>query len=31
MIQWFVPPIVVPAGFVALIVVLVLYRHFLGV
>jgi hypothetical protein len=30
MTQWFVPPIIVPAGLVVLIAVLVLYRHFVG-
>jgi hypothetical protein len=28
--QWFVPPIVIPAGLVALIVAIVLYRHLVG-
>jgi hypothetical protein len=28
--QWFVPPIVIPVGLVALIVAIVLYRHFVG-
>ena len=31
MTQWFVPPMVMPAGFVVFIVALVLYRHFVGV
>lgn len=30
MARWFVPPIVIPAGLVALIFVLVLYRHLVG-
>jgi hypothetical protein len=30
MSQWFVPPIVVPAGFAILIVAVVLYRYILG-
>ena len=30
MAQWFVSPIVVPGGMVAMIFVLVLYRHFVG-
>jgi hypothetical protein len=28
--QWFVPPIVIPAGLAALIVAIVLYRYFVG-
>jgi hypothetical protein len=28
MIQWFVPPIVIPASLVALIIALVLFQHF---
>jgi hypothetical protein len=28
--HWFVPPIVIPAGLVALIVAIVLYRHLVG-
>ena len=28
--QWFVPPIVIPAAFVAFIVALALYRLFVG-
>jgi hypothetical protein len=30
MTQWFVPPIVIPAALIAMIVALVLYRHFVG-
>jgi hypothetical protein len=30
MSRWFVPPIVIPAAFVALIVALALYRYFVG-
>jgi hypothetical protein len=28
--HWFVPPIVIPAGLVVLIVAIVLYRHLVG-
>jgi hypothetical protein len=28
--HWFVPPIVIPAGLVALMVAIVLYRHLVG-
>jgi hypothetical protein len=28
--HWFVPPIVIPAGLVALIVAIMLYRHLVG-
>jgi len=31
MTQWLVPPIVIPAAIVAYLVVLVLYRYFVGV
>jgi hypothetical protein len=31
MTQWFVPPIVIPAGLVVLIAALVLYQHFVAV
>ncbi len=30
MTQWFVPPIVIPAAFIAFVVALALYRHFGG-
>jgi hypothetical protein len=30
MSQWFVPPVVIPAAFVVVIVALALYRLFLG-
>jgi len=30
MTQWFVPPIVVPAGLVVLIIVMALFRHSFG-
>jgi hypothetical protein len=30
MLQWFVPPIVVPAGLVALVVVVAILRHSFG-
>jgi len=30
MTQWFVPPVVIPAAFVAFIFALVLYRYFVG-
>ncbi len=30
MLQWFVPPIVVPAGLVALVIVVAILRHSLG-
>jgi hypothetical protein len=31
MIRWFVPPVVVPAGLVLLLVAIVFYRQFIGV
>jgi hypothetical protein len=30
MLQWFVPPIVVPAGLVALVIVVAILRHSFG-
>jgi hypothetical protein len=30
MAQWFVPPIVIPAGLVALVVAIALYRYLVG-
>jgi hypothetical protein len=31
MVRWFVPPVVVPAGLVLLLVAIMLYRQFSGV